>query len=995
MFRVFIFRVVALVAALCCFLPVRGDEKLPDYSDELPRIPGKSPAEAMAAFRVVPPFQIQAVATEPLVTDPVAMAFDADGHLYVVEMQDYSEHGKDFLGLIHRLTDTDDDGIYDKSIVFADHLSWPTAIICWDGGVFVGAPPEFYYMKDTDGDGVSDLRKLIFTGFSRSNVQAMMNSLRWGLDNRIHGAGSTTGGVIVPGDDPDAKPINLGRHDFSFDPKTLDFKITTASAQHGMSFDNWGHKFVCSNSNHIQQVMFEDWLVARNPYLKAPGGAVGIAADGAQAPVFRTSRVEPWRIVRTRLRVAGKVPGPVEKGGKVSGYFSSATGVTIYRGDAWAEEWLGCAIIGDVGSNLIHRKKLETDTIPFIARRVDKGVEFVTADDTWFRPVQFKNGPYGGLLVADFYRETIEHPKSLPPAIKMHLDLDSGNKMGRIYRIIPKDFNPRPSPHLSEATTAKLVDLLDHPNGWHRVTASKLIYGRQDPAAVPLLKELAVARSQKSPRNAALGRMHALYALAGLDALDDELLITALSDPHFRVRENAVRLATRRAGESQAIAKALLGLAEDESIWVRYRTAFALGEVAMSDSMPEELVKQSVTALGELLLDGANNRWMHIAALSSLTGHEATVLANHPFTKSSAWSKLAAIVARRGRPAELAKVADRIAAEPDSELAKVILNAWFADPSAGVRKVLAAAGRERLREIVAARMESAAERATDSEAKLSSRLAALEILRMAPYETAEDIFGDLASGRQPAALQKAAINLLRQYDDPDVADELIDAWPRLSPSVRDLAAEALTATTPNVRKLLTAIESGDFSASAIPEKRRQLLREHADPKIRKRAQKALAATELGERTSVVEKYRGVLGMTGEAARGRKLYLEHCSVCHKIGNQGHAVGPNLAAIKTRGAEFILLNVLDPSREVNPEYLDYAVVTNDGRVKTGMIDSESPTAVTLKRAENVTETILRLNIAEMRSTGRSLMPDGFEKELDQQAMADLIAYLLTLQ
>ena len=948
----------------------------------------------MEAFAVIPPFQVEAVATEPLVTDPVALDFDANGHLYVIEMQDYSEHPKEHLGLVRRLTDNNGDGIFDESVVFAKNLSWPTAVICWDGGVFVGAPPDLYYLKDTDDDGVSDLRKLIFTGFSRSNVQRMMNSFRWGLDNRIHVAGSG-GGSIIPGDDPDAKPMILGRNDFSFDPKTLDFRITTATGQHGMSFDNWGHKFVCSNSNHIQQVMYADWLIARNPYLKASGGAVSIAADGPQGPVFRTSRVEPWRIVRTRLRVKGIVPGAVEKGGKVSGYFSSATGVTIYRGDAWPKEWLGCAIIGDVGSNLIHRKKIETDTLPFIARRVDEGVDFVTAADTWFRPVQFKNGPDGALYVADFYRETIEHPKSLPPAIKMHLDLDSGNDMGRIYRIIPEGFESRPTPQLSEASTEELVALLAHPNGWHRVTASRLIYEQQDEAAIPLLKKLAVAKSEESPHTAALGRMHALYALNGLDALEAEQIITALSDSHFRVRENAVRLAMRRAGQSQAIAKALLNLADDESIWVRYQTAFALGEVAHGKDYPSELVDRAVAALGTLLLDGPDNRWMHIAALSSLAGFEATLLATHPVTDSSAWQDLAAIVARRGRAEELARVADRIEKNPQGKLARLVLNAWFSAPTTAVRKVLAAEDRDALRKAVARRLEAAVDRATNEEADVESRVAAVGILKMAPYETAVDLFEELAAGRQPPELQKAAIKLLREFDTSDVAEQLIDVWPQLSPSVRDLAAEALTATTPNVLVLLKAIEEGDFSPAALPESRRQLLRESKNPEIRNRAKKALASTVLAGRAEVVEDYQSVLKMKGDIARGQELFKQNCATCHKVGDVGHAVGPNLTAIKTKSPEFILLNVLDPSREVNPEFVDYAVITTEGRVKTGLIASESPTAVTLKRADGVTETILRLNIEQMRGTGRSLMPDGLEKKLDKQAMADLIAYLMSLQ
>ena len=140
---------------------------------------------------------------------------------------------------------------------------------------------------------------------------------------------------------PDFKPLSLGGRDFSFDPRTLDIRAESGGAQHGMSFDDWGRKFVCSNSDHIQLVMFEDRYLARNPSVIAPGARLSIAADGPQAEVFRTSPIEPWRIVRTRLRVTGAATGPVEGGGRAGGYFTGATGTTIYRGDAWPREYLG------------------------------------------------------------------------------------------------------------------------------------------------------------------------------------------------------------------------------------------------------------------------------------------------------------------------------------------------------------------------------------------------------------------------------------------------------------------------------------------------------------------------------------------------------------------------------------------------------------------------------------------------------------------------------
>ena len=413
--------------------------------------------------------------------------------------------------------------------------------------------------------------------------------------------------------------IDLGGRDFSFDPKTLELRPESGGAQHGLSFDDWGRKFVCSNSDHIQVVMFEDRYLERNPYVTAPPPRLSIAADGAQAKVFRISPVEPWRILRTRLRVAGIVPGPIEGGGQPAGYFSGATGTTIYRGDAWPAEYRGQAFIGDVGSNLVHRKVLEPDGVAFVANRVDEGKEFVASSDIWFRPVQFANAPDGTLYVLDMYREVIEHPLSLPPEIKKHLDLTSGRERGRIYRIVPDGFRHRPPPKLGAMTTEQLVGVLERRNGWHRDTAARLLYERQDPATKDSLEKLAAA--SKTPE----ARIHAMYALAGMKALSPQVVRRGLSDPHPRVREHALRLVETVPHES--FEQELVRLASDDDVRVRYQAAFTLASVSSH---------LRNAALTQLLNRSGGDRWTRFAALTSLitgTGDVLAALSRMPFSR--------------------------------------------------------------------------------------------------------------------------------------------------------------------------------------------------------------------------------------------------------------------------------------------------------------------------------------------------------------------------
>lgn len=475
-----------LSALLCAAVaPLAGAQQEPEADPaELPRIPPTEPERALATFEVRPGFRLELAAHEPLVTDPIDIEFDESGRLFVVEMRGYSERRDDALCQIKLLVDEDDDGSFDKATVYADGLKWATSVTCWDGGIFVAATPDIHYFKDTDGDGVADERKVVFTGFgegaARLNVQALVNSLQWGPDNRIWGATAGNGGAIRRPDQPASEAVPVRGADFSFDPKTLDFRPENGTAQYGMSFDSRGRRFVCSNSNHIVWVAWERGWMKPNPYHSMPGALVSIPVDGGSAPVFRISPDEPWRIVRTRWRVSGVVKGAVEGGGRVSGYFTAGTGITIYTGDAYGPAFKDNAFIGDAGSNLVHRKVIRNEAGAYqpvaVRAEEEKDLEFVRSRDNWFRPVNFANGPDGCLYICDMYRETIEHPWSIPEGIKKHLDLNSGFDRGRVWRVVPEGFQ---RPKFS----------LERENGWQAATRSRLAYqaGQSRPLPRPAL----------------------------------------------------------------------------------------------------------------------------------------------------------------------------------------------------------------------------------------------------------------------------------------------------------------------------------------------------------------------------------------------------------------------------------------------------------------------------------------------------------------------------
>ena len=958
------------------------DEFEPDFAAELPRIPARSPAEAMASFQVIDGYELQQTAAEPLLTDPVAMSFDADGRLFVAEMNDYSEQATEHLGRVRVLIDTDDDGKFDKSHLFAEGFSWPTAIICANGGVFVAAAPDIFFLKDTDGDMKADINELVFTGFNRHNVQGLINSFHWGPDNRIYGSASTVGGSITSPKHPDRPAVECRGRDFSFDSKTLELRTETGGGQHGMCFDNWGHRFVSANSDHAQMIVYDDKYLSRSPLPSAAPARVSIAVDGGQAPVFRISPVEPWRIVRTRLRASGLSKGVVEGGGRPAGYFTGATGITIYRGDAWADSDKGLAIVGDVGSNIVHRKRLTTNGVIWTADRMDVGRELVASDDIWFRPVQFANAPDGCLQILDMCRETIEHPASLPPEIKKHLDLTSGRDRGRLYRVAPTGWKPRPVPHLSHASTTELVALLAHPNAWHRETASRLIFERQDKTAIKEIRHL--LQSSLS----ALGRFHAISSLEGLNALTADDVIVGLKDSEAGVRERAI-LASEKFVTSDDILNTLVSMTSDDNARVRMQLAFSLGE------FPPSAIRRE--ALQKLLAGSGQDRWIRTAVFSSLGPEAADTFASLATTFESksidanpALIELADLVARQtSDETGWNNIASVLGSRHESPAMQVKLLQAIYKANKAARDMPA------LTQLSSQVLQSARKNAGDVNLSDAQRAAALSTFSLSSFATDGELLLDALESVQPPVIQNAALATLLQFSEEQVATQLLERWSGLSPKLAERVRDGMLSRTSWSVLLLDAITAGRLPAATLSPSDLQRLASVPDDALRSRAIKLLETMVSSTREDVLRSYQVALTLKPDREKGAALFKQHCSICHQIGTVGFQVGPNLATMKNRGPEAILTNVLDPNREVNPAWRDYIAVTTDGQTHNGVLIAESASTLTFRRAEAKETSLLRSDVEALRDTGRSLMPEGLEKNLDPQSMADLIGWLMTLE
>jgi len=971
------------------------DNAAPPSIDELaaglPRIKPLTPEESRTKLLLRRGFHVETVAAEPLVRDPVAVDFDEYGRMFVCELPEYNGYAIEGFhedGFIRRLEDRDGDGRYETSTVFARNLDYPTAVACWDGGVFVGAAPDLLYLKDTDGDGQADVRKVIFTGFGKDKAgEAHLNSFRWGVDNRFHFSTSLSGGDIRAAAADTADPVSVRSRGFVFDPRDLSgFELTSGGGQHGMSMDNWGRKFVCSNSVPAQMLMYDDRYLARNPHVRAPAAAVDIAPQGKFTKLFRMTPDEPWRKLRTNLRKTGRFRGS-DEGGKPFGFFTGATGITVYRGDAWPKEFRGNLLVGDVANNLIYRANLKQKNVGLVAERADADAEFLASTDIWFRPVQMANAPDGSLFVLDIYRELIEGAAFLPPEFIKHLDPVGGNDRGRIYRIVPDGFQQRKLPDFAHATVHELVMLLDHPNGWHRDTAARLIYQRQDRSAVPALKQLA------ADGRSAEGRIGSLYALQGLDAVEESDILSALDDDSPLVRAGALRISEPVLAESPLLTSELCGMVNDQDLRVRYQMAFTLG-AAGGRAVTEALV--------HLAEQDGSDAWMRLAIQTSLHSEAGKAFAalsrNQKFRDTSHGQtflkSLAGQIGHAGRQDEIAIVLKSLQQLPEAakSLAESLVQELVREQTGPAREKLLSAAGGKAGELLGELLKTARQTALDSQQPLKERVAAIRTLKLSSFEAEADRLGGLLSLQQPGQVQSAVLETLGEFSSERVAILIVEQWRGFSPLVRSQATETLLSRPAWIAAFLTAVDDGSIARGDVSPSRIELLRRHPSDSIAARTRQLFGTSSGGgQRAGVVAAYQPVLKMTGDVDRGRAVFRKVCSACHRLEGTGTAVGADLKAIRNRGLSAVLLNLLDPNREVKPKFLAYVVVLNNGKTVTGMIEKETANSLTIRRPDGTQAEIRRADIDELSSTGLSFMPEGLEKQIDRQAMADLLSYL----
>ncbi|HEV8544023.1 MAG TPA: PVC-type heme-binding CxxCH protein, partial [Verrucomicrobiae bacterium] len=937
-----------------------------------------SAADSINALRTKPGFAVDLVASEPLIADPVAIDWGADGKLWVCEMNDYPtgiDQNWQPGGRVKSLEDTDGDGRYDKATIFLDNLPFPTGVTAWGRGVYICAAPDILYAEDTDGDGKADKIEKVFTGFPTDNYQARVNSLSLGLDNWIYGADGLLGGNIRPGSEPPGShETNIRGHDFRFHPATRVFATVSGLTQQGRVRDDWDNWFGCNNSQSLLYFPMPERYLRRNPHIAAPESAKYLPSYSDSGRVYPASHL------------LARFNDP-----EAANHITSACGLGIYRDTLLGAAYYGNAFVCEPVHNLVHREILSSDGGSSHRAEDETNAEFLASTDNWFRPVQVRTGPDGALYVVDMYRFLIEHPRWIPAARLAQIDIRAGSDKGRIYRVYPaKAFLP-PTRDLTKLVGAELAEALNSGNGTERDRVHIELLRRNEGGSVAPLKKLA-STAAVAPQV----RAQALAVLDGLGHLDVEMVRAAFQDPNDQVRAQAVRQADEFLIPSRDSADGLINrlvqLTEDPSRVVRRQLALTLG-----NSRDERAGK----ALAEMAKASPDQPELRAAILSSSSFHsieilEAIMALDQSVPGRSEWIGALAATAAGSKDARLIGRALAVILPPENATPKIgnlialtsLLEAlernergdYFSSNEGNALKP----GFEST--LAFARQVAANEGAPES-----SRAAALKLIgRGAAAREEVAVLCEVAAGNASETLRKAALSSLRRQRGAEIAELFLANWSQMAPDARAAIVNFLSEREEWTRGLLEGMKAGRVGAREISLANRQRLVSSPNGEIRRLASEIFSEASTG-RQEVLKRYEEALALSGNAVAGTEVFSNNCAACHLLRGLGHEVGPDLAALSSKDAAYLLKNILDPNAVIEPRFINYQIELKDDRSLNGVIKGETGNSLTVVTGNGVAETVLRSQIKEIRALSLSLMPEGMEQAIDLQQMGDLLAFL----
>lgn len=985
------------------------------------------PAEESAKHFVTPRgFSVSKFVSDPeLKGKPIAMNWDARGRLWVCETYDYPNElqppaqGRDRIRICE---DTDHDGVADKFQVFAEKLSIPTGIVFYRGGAVVQDGTETVYLRDTNGDDVADERKVLITGWGLGDTHGGVSNFQWGLDNWVWGmqgynqSEPTIDGVKTPG-------FRQGFFRFRLEGPADAVKVAEVEFIRSSNNNTWGLGIAedglifGSTANHNPSMFMP---IANRYYERVRGWSPQVLGMISDTFLFQP--------------ITDKVRQVDQFGGYTAGCGAALYTARNYPQPYWNRTKFVCEPTGHlVGTFTLHREGSDySSQSPF---------NLLASDDEWSSPILAEVGPDGNVWVIDWYNYIIQHnptPQGFKTGKGAAYESDLRDKKhGRIYRLLyGKDAPPAAKyapADLATASPADLVKALNSPTMLVRKTAQQLLIERGKPDVVPALIEL-VRNEAVDAIGLNVGAIHALWTLKGLGAIDGEgsdgfrAATGALSHASPGVRRNALQVLPASAESPKAVAKA--GVSADKDPQVRLAALLALADLPASDesgkilsdaaSRPADLDRWLTDAV---IAGAANNAAGFLQGLSRSKGNDtgdadplnpvslriATIVAEHVGRGGAKGNDVDAILA------SVAAADDRLFEAVFNGLSKGWPKSQRLELSAATEKALL----DRLSKLPAGTRGQVVRLAgiwgsKAFEAQIGNIAAALHADVMKADLKDED---RVAAARQlvdfkpdDGALARSLLETITpQSGTPfasgilealggstanEVGPAIVERLGALTPEVKRTAIRILLSRPASTAALLGGVESGQIQFSDLSLDQKQALASHPDRTLRDRAKKLLSmggGLPNPDREKVVQDLHALTEKTGDPALGKVVFTKNCSKCHMHSGEGQKIGPDLTGMAVHPKHELLIHILDPSRSVEGNFRTYTVVTTEGQVLVGMLASETRTSIELIDAEAKRHAIQRSDIDELKGSTKSLMPEGFEKQVSPDDIVNLLEFL----
>jgi putative membrane-bound dehydrogenase-like protein len=947
-------------------------------------------------------FRVKLVAAEPMVRQPVAIEFDDRGRLWVIQYLQYPNpaglkrvkvdrysrtvydrvpepppRGPKGADRITILEDFGPDGRARKARDFLSDLNLASGIAFGHGGVFVLQAPYLLFYPDRNGDDIPDGDpEVLLRGFGMEDAHSVANSLTWGPDGWLYGCQGSTVTANIRG-------IEFQQGVWRYHPITRRFELFCEGGGNswGLDFDRAGNLLYSTNFGGF--VMLHG--VQGGYYWKSFG------KHGALHNPFTYGYFD-------------HVPHSNFRGGHVT------VGGIVYQGDSFPAVFRNKYIAADLLGHAIYWHEIERQGSSF---RSSHGGELLLANDTWFAPSDVTQGPDGSVFVADWFDKRTAHPDP---------DADWDRTNGRVYKIEALGTKTITNFDLTKYSSARLVELLSHPNGWYARKARRILADRRDPAIVPILRKMVL---QGQDDRLAL---EALWALYVSDGFDEELGCRLLDHRNPDIRRWAVRLLGDQDDILPQTARRLIELAASEpDASVRSQLA------STAKRLP---AKYGLPIVEAILLRNEDSRDPHLPLLLwwAVERHAVTApeMVLNLFASSKAW-RVPLI-----RDAILGRLIRRYAAEGSDIAYEACLRLLTSAPLPEERNQQIEAFYQGLRErsVVTARqqtpqtripadleewlvrlrneeptnqaivrllcylghptaVQSAVKFALNRRAPLGERLTTLQSLGEAGNATCVSSLLDLLAGKEPEPVQLAALDALQHFDEQEIAAKLVRLCPKKTGEVLARVCTVLLSRKSWARALLDAVDRGNLPASGITvEQLRPIALFHdreLDALVRKHWGSLQGSTPEEKLAEIRRLNNDLNARSGDICNGKALFQKHCATCHCLFGEGNKIGPDLTHLNRKDRQYLLLSIIDPSAVIRKEYLSYVVHTTDGRVLTGLIAEQTVNTVTLLGAKNERTVVPREKIESMVESPVSLMPEDLLKEFKPDQVRDLFSYL----